>query len=441
MRRRRAARRRSSSRALAALRRAGDRALSVHGFGAAARYYGSALALVDEHGLEWPRLVLGRTVARFRLGEADPAELTKIADALLGAGAVEPAAEVLVMCTEAAWHAGEREASVAASDRAMALVAEAGPSPARAAVLASSARYTMLAGHHERAAEIARTALPLVEELGLVDLEISLRNSLGGARTGLGETEGIEDLEAAVRLAEEVGSPEAARAYNNLAAVISRNGDLRRSSELHERGLAVSRRFGLGAMERFSRGNRAGSTYALGDWDRALRQADDFLAEIEAGSPHYLEHTNRFTRALIRLGRDDVEGALDDTARALEHARSNPEPQARLPALAVRGFVLDDVGRDREAEELLREFYGLIMDTRSGRVPFGGPPEIVWMCERFGLWAGLSRHFAFAPTRLLEAGDLLAARDFAGAVAVYADLGLRTNEARVRLIAGQEYRG
>ncbi len=145
--------------ALAALRRAGDRALSVHGFGAAARYYESALALVDERAPEWAQLVFGRTVARFRVGEATPAELTEVADALLGTGAVEAAAEVLVMCTEAAWHAGEREASVAAANAPWRWSLTGSPRAARAAVLAVQ-RPVHDAGGPTRASGRDRTLRP-----------------------------------------------------------------------------------------------------------------------------------------------------------------------------------------------------------------------------------------------------------------------------------------
>ncbi len=424
--------------ALAALHRAGERALSVYGFVAAARYYESALQLVEDTAPEWSTLVFGQTVARFSSGEATLPELTAVADALLAAGAAEPAAEVLVMCTEAAWHVGDHDASVEARERAMTLAEELGASRARAAVLAASARYTMLAGHQERAVEIARSALPLVEELGLVDLEISLRNSLGGARSSLGESEGIAELQEAVRLAERVGSPEVVRAYNNLAASYSRLGDTVRGVELNDRGIEAAQRFGLEAMARFGRGNRSGGSHSLGLWDRALGEADEFLAEIEAGSPHYLEHTNRLTRALIRLGRDNVDGALSDIARALEHARANPDPQSLFPSLAVRAVVFDELGREQEARDTARELVELILGGRSGRIPYAGPPEVVWMHERFGFWGRLRRHFSRAPTPLLEAGNLVADRDFGSAIAIYAGMGLRTHEARTRLIAGRE---
>ena len=89
-----------------------------------------------------------------------------------------------------------------------------------------------------------------------------------------------------------------------------------------------------GSNERF--GNLAGLRWldaediydpnVRGEWDEALRRADAFVTKA-ATSPFYQEAPVRTERARIRLGRGDVEGALEDAGRALELARVVKDPQ------------------------------------------------------------------------------------------------------------------
>jgi tetratricopeptide (TPR) repeat protein len=60
-------------------------------------------------------------------------------------------------------------------------------------------------------------------------------------------------------------------------------------------------------------------------------------------------------RALIRLGRGDLEGALADQAEALAAARVAKDPQALHPALLTSAFVSADAGHLAEAGLLFDE--------------------------------------------------------------------------------------
>ena len=62
-------------------------------------------------------------------------------------------------------------------------------------------------------------------------------------------------------------------------------------------------------------------TYVLGDWEATLRLVEELLADPVA--PHW--HDGALTlRALIRLGRNDLESAWSDVQRALEVADQPP---------------------------------------------------------------------------------------------------------------------
>jgi tetratricopeptide (TPR) repeat protein len=195
----------------------------------------------------------------------------------------------------------------------------------------------------------------MAEELGITDLIPHLLVNIGGARTGRGDAAGIEDLERALELALAANDPEAARVYNNLASRHSDLGDLARATELWLEGKRVAERFGNTMVRRFIEGQLFWRDYEDGRWDESLRAADAFIAECEAGSPHYLESTAHWCRAAILLGRGHDAAALAATERALELARALGDPQTVLPTLAVAVRVNAELGRDGAARAAIRE--------------------------------------------------------------------------------------
>jgi len=167
----------------------------------------------------------------------------------------------------------------------------------------------------------------MAEELSLDEERITALSSIGLGRARAGDAQGVADLERALELALACNSPEAARLCNNLGFIALTEGDVRRDAELRAESLRLATRFGIGAMVRFSRGVRVGVEYFAGTWDDCVRHADEFLAECEAGSPHYLESDVRQRRAIVRFARGDTTGAEADAATALELVREVKDPQ------------------------------------------------------------------------------------------------------------------
>jgi tetratricopeptide (TPR) repeat protein len=185
-------------------------------------------------------------------------------------------------------------------------------------------------------------------------------NNIGTARSAQGDREGLRDLEASTALAAEINAPwDESRGYLNLASITGNLGDLRGCRALHERATEICRRYGLGAGLRFLRGERTLDLFEAGEWDEALRSAEEFLAEVEAGSAHYMEGACRIVRAYIRLARDNVDGALADGARALEVAREAKDPQVLQPTLGEYARVLLMAGRPGEAEATADELLAI----------------------------------------------------------------------------------
>jgi tetratricopeptide (TPR) repeat protein len=353
-------------RARAALIEAGDRALSLNAASSAAGFYEEALAL----GRDEPRAdLLLRYGRSLYLGGDERAEriLTDAGDALAAARDPEGEAFAEAMLAHMSWLAGDHDASSRRTARAVELARPLPASETKAHVLARAAGAANVAERLEEAVALGREALAIAEELGLDDLRIHAMTTIGTARTGLGDDAGFDDLERAVALALAANSREAGRSVHNLGVQVFLQGDVARYHELHAEGLRHHERFGDAAMARFSRGGAPAIGYFVGEWERAVREADAFLAESETTST-YMEPQARAFRALIRLARDDVDGAVADVERALALVDGAADPQRRAAPLASAARVFLELGDPRAvatASELLEMRFGSLPEPVS----------------------------------------------------------------------------
>jgi tetratricopeptide (TPR) repeat protein len=313
---------------------------------------------VDER--DRPRVLYRLGAALHLAGNERRIEILEQArDLLVAAGDPETAAEASLLLAEAWWFRGQRDPARKHLARAQELVSGRDASPAAARVFAQVARHSMLAGEDEQAIESARQALALADELGLEEVRVLALNVLGTARVYTGDRCGFADLERALELALAANSPEAARVYNNLGAVLYGQGEIRRCGELWREGKEVAERLGNATVGRYLSGHVIGVNYDNGDWEEALRAANAFIAECEAGSPHYLEGGAHGLRGGILFARDEVDGALAAVARAVELGREAKDPQALTPALGIQLRVAADLGRTAEARLVAHELLSL----------------------------------------------------------------------------------
>jgi class 3 adenylate cyclase len=420
--------------ACAALAAAGDRAFALKSFVPALRYFRDALALSPGDDPRRAHILLGIGRALRETDEQSTEELTEARELFLARGEADQAAEAETLLGELAWHLGEVGRTLSHVERAVELVAGRPESAEKAYVIANLSRYRMLAGQNAQAIAAGREALAMAEALGLEELRAHALNNIGSARVADGDLEGLRDLERSIELAEANGSTEAIRGYINLASMTGLLGDLRRCHELHRRGYELARLYGQARGLRFLRAELITDAYFLGDWDEAAGQADGFLAEVEAGSPYYMEGTVRNARGSIRLARGDLAGALADVDRAIEQGREIGEPQALLPALGVGAFVRADTEDDEEAARLLLE---LDLAAAASPAQFWFPE--VFAYERVGRLEEVARRAAGAASRsrLAEAAQLYAAGRRSDAADVLAGAGSLADEAYARLCAAE----
>ena len=157
------------------------------------------------------------------------------------------------------------------------------------------------------------------------------------------------------------------------------------------------------------------------------------IAEVEAGSPHYIEATCRHVRALLRLARGDAKGALADSERMLEYGRSVGDPQVLWPALAVHARMLASAG-DLASAGVFDEAVRFRSPATWSRV---GVADFAAAAAMLGRDPFAERSEEAFATPWIEAARAMCLGDFARAAAIYGGMGSRPDEADARLLAAK----
>jgi tetratricopeptide (TPR) repeat protein len=278
----------------------------------------------------------------------------------------------------------------------------------------------------------------MAERFGTDEVRARALNIMGVSSVKLGDRRGLADIERCLEITAGSGSPERIRGFINLASTLGELGELRRSIELHEEGLHEAERIGTSEQVRWLRAECLWDEHLIGRWHEAAAHADEFLAEVEAGHPHYMEAPVREARAMIRLARGDGAGALDDTDGLLALTRAAEDPQLLFPSLAYRSRVLLATGRGADAVPLVDELLERLRSSRSSLVSYWAMPFAV-VLTALGRPSELETvaQNATISHRWLDAARAYAARAFEEAADILADMGAIPDEAFVRLRAAE----
>ncbi len=341
-----------AARAARALAEAGNRALALNAYTAAAGFYRRALDLPGSE--RRGELLFGLGSALFAL--ADPAAAETLVEAsglLVEAGNPESAAEAECLLAQMAFDTADAPGVSRHVDRAVELVRGRPPSFAHARALSQAARFQMLGGEWSSAVESGREAEQMATELGLDAIRADAVVTVGTARGDLGDARGNADLELAIELAESANAPlPLFRALNNLGWRYT-GIDMRRSHELLERQYETGRRYGHVRQTWWARTQLVDAVFEIGRWDEALEHAEAVIAHVEAGNPLYAEAAGRLARAAITLARGEV-GAFDaDVHRSLALAAEATDPQAKGPTSIYAAYLRLWAGDRAGARELL----------------------------------------------------------------------------------------
>ena len=423
-----------------ALTDAGDRALALNAHEAAVRFFRAALDLLPEgdhrHGSLLVRL--GRPLSA--LGETDFGLLEQARDELLAAGDVEGAVDAEeLMCSEH-WIAGDRDAAMEHLDEARRLVEPLPPSRTKARVIATASRLLMLAAQEHEAVRVGEQALAMAEALGLDDVRAASLVNIGSARAALRDEQGFDELSKGIEIARASGAAfDMCRGLGNLAARLWARGELAEAVGLWRDAEKESEQFGQKGFTRWFHGVLAGPEYERGDWESAVSRADEFIAEVETGSPHYLASQCYLYRAQMRLAWDDGDGAIADVEVALELARRAKDPQALYSACAMASHVLMELGEREHALRTAGEFFAAI----AGRPEIGYSETYLhvlsWVLTADGRGEECAAALeSYAPVPWAQVGIAFGRGDPIGAAERCAEIGAPTAEAYCRLSAARD---
>jgi class 3 adenylate cyclase/tetratricopeptide (TPR) repeat protein len=421
------------ARALASLRAAGDRAVSLNAYATAGGFYKSALELAAAGSPEHAHLLfdLGRT--RYIGGEIEPEVLAAACIELVTVGDLETAAEAESVLAELRSFRGDTEEAFEHLMRAGELVEGREPTRVKAHVMASIARHMSLAGRNDEALRAGRQALDMAEQLGIGDVRAKALNYIGFSRIRSGDAGGLQDLEQSLAIAVQADAHmEICRSEGNLAAVLWERGQIARAAAFVAEAEAAASRFGLISRARWYRGDRVGYLYGVGGWDDALAAANEFLSEVEAGSPHYQASWCYVIRAQIRFGRDDITGALADAERALELARVVADPQNLYPILAACAHMFRERGSLDRAAVLADELLAALHAGGSGSA-IDVLHMLAWTLYALGRGQDLIEVLPGDDSPWVHAARAFAAGDLPRAATICGAMGAVTEEARDRL--------
>ena len=219
----------------------------------------------------------------------------------------------------ALWYHGDTQGALAAHETAIGLIPDDPPTPELARVLAGYGQILMLVDHWTEATEVLSRAVDVARRTGARQAEGHARNSLGLclAVGGL-YREGYASLEAALRIAHEIGSPDdIGRAYVNLCSAYRYAGDPAGGLEVVRRGVVAATQFGLDrTYAYFIRSNGVQCATELDAWDEGMALADASIGSPADGRVHRRYGLANALPLLVARG-DERTGARLDELRTI----------------------------------------------------------------------------------------------------------------------------
>src|SRR5439155_9037302 len=328
-----------------------------------------------------------------------------------------------------AWGMGKGDVVEQHGDRALDLMQAAPASPTKAMVLIERARLLMLAYQYGRSRVLLDEGLPMAEEFGLDRLRAS-----GLVTLGTMPGSDLAVIKSGIDIALRTNDvQQIQRGYNNLAEGMWIGGDLQGSLDSYEAARRSTQRLGGHGLLRWLDAQQSFAFHGVGEWDRASALLDGFLAESDAGAPHYQDQLARQIRARMRYARDDVDGAFEEAELGAAAARQAADPQA-LASLELSFPLLIGEGRIEEADELLDELYAAVY-ADNFNYALDGALAMADLGREEDLRAAADRSHLGKAWRLVV--DSLVEGDYVTAADRYADVGARTYEADARFRAAK----
>ncbi|HET6770527.1 MAG TPA: adenylate/guanylate cyclase domain-containing protein, partial [Actinomycetota bacterium] len=347
------------ARARDTIARAGERAASLAANEEAQRYFEQAADLTDDPQAQAGLLERAGQVASMGARLEDATNLMERAIALFQAeGNTHAAARVSARLGEITWMTGRIEEAIERMEHSFEVLSKEEPDEGFASLAAQLGRFLFFVGKTDRAAERLEQALEIAESLWLPEVLSMALNSKGGLVLMSAKSrprEGLALLKESLDLALENDYPSAAlRAYYNLANLLYYYDRFEEAAKYARDGLAFAGKMGHRLWEWNFQAELVYMAFLTGNWDDALRDADDIPRLEEDSATRFAAGELVFVKVPLLVAR----GLLDEAAEALnENAlfEKSADLQERTYYQVSKGILLLSQEKFSEALALGRE--------------------------------------------------------------------------------------
>jgi class 3 adenylate cyclase/tetratricopeptide (TPR) repeat protein len=386
-------------RARITFRRAGDRARALGAWPAAERYYAQALVSWPVEDEEYPLLFAASAAARAR-ATGDTEQLGAALDALEAAGLWEEGALFAANAAMTVWYAAGDPREFL--ERGLGLLDGRPASPARAELLAESARIHWFRGEYERAERDLASASELAADHGSNELRSSLLTTQGVFAMSAGDLDEARRLaDAAIDIAP-IGSFSRFRTLSNRATYEWSEGDMEAWERQQAAAVEEAERAGDRPNLRWLEGYAVSHAVLFGRWDEVLRRAE---VQIALG-PHYTLDGILEFKAYVLAARDQLAAARACRDEALALTEKIPDAQSAIPGLFDAAWVSHVIGEEELARRLVERVYPVALGIRH-RAPGVDAKNCVVIIRAGRAQDWLEFHKRHADTRRVRAALLL----------------------------------
>ena len=230
----------------------------------------------------------------------------------------------------------------------------------------------------------------MADALGVGEVRAAALINIGSARAALGDDRGLDEIAHGVEVARAANAAfEMCRGMGNLAARLWARGQLAEAKQRWREAEREAENYGQKGFARWFHGVLVPPEVEFGEWDAAAARADAFIADIEAGSPHYLGSQAYIHRAMIRLG-SRRDRRRRRRRRARPRAGAAGEGSAgRLPGLCRGGARVHGDRRAGARPGTGRGVPRRRCRGKSARVRGGLPPRALLDAHRGGARRGV----------------------------------------------------
>jgi DNA-binding CsgD family transcriptional regulator len=281
--------------------------------------------------------------------------------------------------------------------------------PGRELVMALSLLASIcMNAEDESAGALARRAGELALQLGDVEGQVHVLNTIGTFEFLSGDSEGLSKLEKSLRQAQESGLEDhVGRAFSNIGWASIRTRSYRRTDHLLQAGLEFSTERGMVLWRRYMLAYTARSELDQGRWDRAVELAEQVLRDPRTVLPRILALT---VVGLVRARRGDPNpGQLLDEALAL--AVPPGELQNLALAAAARAELAWLQGQPQDVEDATAAAFNLAQQRRAS-----------WVTGELACWRRRAGLVEPAPSGVAEPYALELAGSWEKAAALWTEL-------------------